>query len=42
MMMPDTKAINSAMATLLFILLKFSLQINGILLELLPYLCGKI
>ena len=36
--MPDTKAISSAMATFLFILMKFGLQINGIFAELLPSL----
>jgi len=36
--MPETKAINNAMAILLFILMKFGLQNNGILSKKLPSL----
>jgi len=36
--MPETKAINSAMATFFFIAMKFDLQNNGFFPELLPSL----
>jgi hypothetical protein len=36
--MPETKAINSAMASFFFIAMKFDLQNNGFFPELLPYL----
>ncbi len=36
--MPETKAINNAMASFLFIEMNFDLQINGFFPELLPSL----
>ena len=36
--MPETKAISSAIATFLFMAMKFDLQINGFFSEKLPYL----
>jgi len=36
--MPETKAISSAMASFLFILMKFDLQINGFFSKKLPSL----